>query len=165
MSEFIEVPCTIHSIISQLLYHICTCSFLYYIWSSYRDKKRTVSTVVAAASSSSVVVKRRKKRYGSADDVPTVSVSEPNLLTSDSCTKVTKSSSKHKTTKQTNENSNNSNSIGHNLRRDILSVSDTSLNKIPHKQASSHSAKPSTPKSGSREDVKVTSPEQVIYTA
>ena len=142
---------------------MCTCSFLHYISSSYRDKKRSVSTVVAA-SSSSVVVKRRKKRYGSADDVPTVSVSEPNLLTSDS-TKVTKSSSKHKATKQTNENSNNSNSIGHNLRRDILSVSDTSLNKIPHKQVSSHAAKPSTPKSGSREDVEVTSPEQVIYTA
>ena len=142
---------------------MCTCSFLHYISSSCRDKKRTVSTVVAA-SSSSVVVKRRKKRYGSADDVPTVSVSEPNLLTTDS-TKVTKSSSKHKATKQTNENSNNSNSIGHNLRRDMLSVSDTSLNKIPHKQVSSHAAKPSAPKSGSREDVKVTSPEQVIYTA
>ena len=129
---------------------------------SYRDKKRCVSTVTAA-SSSTVVVKRRKKRYGSADDVPTVSVSEPNLLTSDS-TKITKSSSKHKATKQTNENSNNSNSIGHNLRRDILSVSDTSLNKIPHKQVSIHAAKPSTPKSGSKEDVKVTSPEQVMYT-
>ena len=83
---------------------MCTCSFLHYISSSYRDKKRTISTVVAA-SSSSVVVKRRKKCYGSADDVPTVSVCEPNMLTSDS-TKVTKSSSKHKATKQTNENCN-----------------------------------------------------------
>ena len=38
-------------------------------------------------------------------------------------------------------------------------MSDTSLNKIPHKQAGV--GKPPTPKSGSKEDVKVTSPDQV----
>lgn len=96
---------------------------------------------------------KRKTRCGSADDVPTVSVSEPNLLVTGNGHKSTKSYSKHKATKQANENSNNSNTIAHNLRRNILSVSDTSLNKIPHKQSSA-----AKPKLGSKEDIKVTSP-------
>ena len=104
------------------------------------------------------MAKKRTKRHGSADDVPTVSVSEPNLSSSDKH-KASRSSSKHKATKQANENSNNCNDMGYNLRRSILSVSDTSLNKLPHKQPGA--AKPSTPKSVSKEHVNVTSPERV----
>ena len=115
-----------------------------------RDKQRSISAIAAANGSTAV---KRKTRCGSADDVPTVSVSEPNLLVTGNGHKSTKSYSKHKATKQANENSNNSNTIAHNLRRSILSVSDTSLNKIPHKQSSA-----SKPKLGSKEDIKVTSP-------
>jgi len=125
----------------------------------YRDKKSISSAVITASSSSAVVV--RKRRYGSADDAPTVSVSEPNLLTNNSH-KPTKSSSKHKGTKQTNENNNNGNSLGHNLRRSMLSVSDTSLNKISHNKRSGVNRSP-TLKSESK-DVKETSPEQVVKT-
>ena len=105
-----------------------------------------------------MVGKKRTKRHGSADDVPTVSVSEPNLSSNDKH-KAPRSSSKQKATKQANENTNNCNDMGYNLRRSILSVSDTSLNKLPHKQPSA--AKPPTPKSVLGEHVKMTSPEQV----
>lgn len=114
---------------------------------------RSNSSVVPSSSAPAVI----KKRVPSAGDVPTVSTSEPNLLPTDN--KSTKSSGKHKTRRQSNENSNNSNSADHNLRRSILSVSDTSLNKIPHKQ--SHAAKPAISKSESKEHVRKTSPEQV----
>ena len=124
---------------------------------SYRDKQKSVSSVVPASKSDIEVGGKRKKRYGSADDVPAISVSEPNLLPS-SNHKPPKSSSKHKDTKQSNENSNNSNGTGHNLRRSILSVSDTTLNKMPHKQSSTTAKPVVTLKSRSRE---VTSPEQV----
>ena len=132
--------------------------YLFIALSLCRDKQRSIITVVAAGSSA-VAGRKRTKRHGSESDVPGVSVSEPNLLVSDDH-KHTKSSSKHhKTTKQSNENGNNSNGMGYNLRRSILSVSDTSLNKIPHKQPGV--GKPPTPKSRSKEDVKVTSPDQV----
>lgn len=128
----------------------------------HRDKQRSNSTV-AAACGSPVVGRNRKKRYGSAGDAaPTVSVSEPNLLVNDNH-KSAKSSSKHKATKQANENNNNSNGSDHHLKRNILSASDTSLNKMSHKQSGA-TVKPPTPRSGSREDVKVTSPDQVNNT-
>lgn len=126
---------------------------------SLRDKQRSNSSVVAA-SSSDIVVRKGNKRHGSANDAPTMSVSEPNILPS-SNHKPTRSSGKHKSAKHANENSNNSNGTGHNLRRGILSASDTTLNKMPHRQSSV--PKPVIPKSGSKEDIKMTSPEQVIF--
>ena len=109
-------------------------------------------------SSSAIELGVVKKRSASVDSVPpTISVSEPDLFardraTSDGRSKHVKLPGKRRSVKPNTNNNHNNGNGSHNLRKTVLSVSDSNLSRHKPPQAT----KSVIPKSVSKEDVKST---------